>query len=104
MRSRGGFSTKIHLRINGAGLPVAVDIAPGQASDYTDALPLLDADGPEPKVLLADRGYDADAIRTAMEARGVMPIIPMRRSRKVRSRLTTISTRSGTGSSVASIG
>ena len=82
-RSRGGFSTKIHLRTNGAGLPVAVDIAPGQASDYTGALPLLDADGPEPKVLLADRGYDADAIRTEMEARGVTPIIPMRRSRKV---------------------
>jgi transposase len=82
-RSRGGFSTKIHLRTNGAGLPVAVDITPGQASDYTGALPLLDAEGPERKVLLADRGYDADEIRAAMEARGVTPIIPMRRSRKV---------------------
>ena len=60
-----------------------LDIAPGQASDYTGALPLLDAGGPEPKVLLADRGYDADAIRTEMEARGVTPIIPMRRNRKV---------------------
>jgi len=38
-RSRGGFSTKIHLRTNGIGLPVAVDIAPGQSSDYTGALP-----------------------------------------------------------------
>lgn len=82
-RSRGGFSTKIHLRTNGAGLPVAINIAPGQASDYTGALPLLDADGPEPKVLLADRGYDADEIRAAMETRGVTPIIPMRRNRKV---------------------
>ena len=82
-RSRGGFSTKIHLRTNGAGLPVAVDITPGQSSDYTGALPLLDADGPEPKVLLADRGYDADEIRAVMEGRGVTPIIPMRRSRRV---------------------
>lgn len=82
-RSRGGFSTKIHLRTNGAGLPVAVDIAPGQASDYTGAIPLLDADGPEPKVLLADRGYDSDHIREEMEARGVTPMIPARRSRKV---------------------
>ncbi|WP_102845504.1 IS5 family transposase, partial [Methylocella silvestris] len=82
-RSRGGFTTKIHLRTNGIGLPVAVDIAPGQASDYTGALPLLEADGPEPGVLLADRGYDADAIRDAMVARAVTPIIPTRRSRKV---------------------
>jgi transposase len=41
------------------------------------------ADGPEPKVLIADRGYDANAIRGAMEARGVTPIIPARRNRKV---------------------
>nr|WP_246742720.1 IS5 family transposase [Rhodomicrobium vannielii] len=81
-RSRGGFSTKIHLRTNGVGLPVAVDIAPGQASDYTGALPLFDAEA-EPKVLLADRGYDSDPIRDEMEARGVTPIIPTRRSRKI---------------------
>lgn len=40
-------------------------------------------DGPEPKVLIADRGYDANAIREAMAARGVTPIIPARRNRKV---------------------
>ncbi|MEZ5839469.1 MAG: IS5 family transposase [Hyphomicrobiales bacterium] len=81
-RSRGGFTTKIHLRTNGAGLPVALDIAPGQGSDYTGAIPLLDAEGPEPKVLIADRGYDADFIRQEMEARGIAPIIPTRRCRK----------------------
>ena len=82
-RSRGGFSTEIHLRTKGAGLPVAVDIAPGKASDYTGALPFLDADGPEPKVLLADRGYESDHIREEMEARGVTSMIPTRRSRKI---------------------
>jgi len=46
-------------------------------------MPLLDADGPEPKVLLADRGYDFDAIREALEARDVTPMIPTRRGRKV---------------------
>ncbi|WP_454916395.1 IS5 family transposase [Xanthobacter sediminis] len=80
---RGGFSTKIHLRTNGAGRPVAVDIVPGQASDDTGALSLLDADGPQPKVFPVDRGYDAVEIRAVMEARGVTPIIPMRRCRKV---------------------
>ncbi len=31
---RGG-STKIHLRVNGAGLPMRTEITPGQDSDYT---------------------------------------------------------------------
>ncbi len=56
VRSRGRFSTKFHLRTNGLGLPVAGDIAPDESSDYTGALPLLDAGGPQPKVLLAERG------------------------------------------------
>ena len=32
-RSRGGFTTKIHLRVNGAGLPMRSDITSGQTSD-----------------------------------------------------------------------
>ena len=83
MRSRGGFTTKIHLRTNGSGLPVAVGIAPGQASDYTATIPLLDVDDPEPKVLIADRGYDANWLRETIEARAITPIIPTRKGRKI---------------------
>ena len=43
----------------------------------------MDAAGPEPKVLLADRGYDADFIREDMETRGGTAIIPTRKNRKV---------------------
>jgi len=39
---------------------------------------------PEPSVLLADRGYDADSIRKKMEARDVFTQIPIRKSRKMR--------------------
>ena len=39
----------------------------------------------EDSALLADRGYDADKIRDGMEARNVLPVIPMRKSRKKRS-------------------
>ena len=39
---------------------------------------------PEPSVLLADRGYDADSIREKMDARDVQTQIPMRKSRKMR--------------------
>ena len=39
--------------------------------------------GPDPKVLLGDRGYDADPIRADVEARGGTPVIPTKRKRKV---------------------
>lgn len=38
--------------------------------------------GPEPKVLIADRGYDADFIREDMEERGGVAVIPTKRNRK----------------------
>jgi transposase len=40
------------------------------------------ASGPAPRVLLADRGYDADFIRDDMTARGGIAIIPTRKNRK----------------------
>ena len=44
----------------------------------------MEADGPPARVLLADRGYDSDAIRQDMEDRRGVAVIPARRSRKVR--------------------
>lgn len=82
-RSKGGFTTKIHLRANGDGLPVAAEITGGEVSDYKGYAPVMEADGPAPKVLLADRGYDADFIREDMSARGGVAIIPTRRNRRV---------------------
>lgn len=38
--------------------------------------------GPEPKVLIADKGYDADRIREEIEEKGGVAVIPARRSRK----------------------
>jgi transposase len=63
-------------------LPVAATITAGEASDYSGFDPLIDAEGPEPKVLLADRGYDSDHIRETMEARGAATVIPARKNRK----------------------
>ena len=39
--------------------------------------------GPEPKVLMGDKGYDADAILADLQARGVAAVIPPKRNRKV---------------------
>ena len=83
-RSRGGFTTKIHLRVNSAGLPMRTEIAPGQDSDYA-GYDLVMADNlPSPAVLVADRGYDSDKIREDVEKRDAVPMIPMRKNRKVR--------------------
>lgn len=43
----------------------------------------MNEDAPDPKVLLADRGYDANAIQADIEARGGTSVIPTKRSRKV---------------------
>jgi transposase len=83
-RSRGGFTTKIHLLVNANGLPTRTEITPGQKSDYL-GFDLVMADNlPSPSVLLADRGYDADSIRAQMVKRDVLPVTPMRKSRKKR--------------------
>jgi len=60
------------------------DITPGQTSDYLGFDLVMNDNLPEPRVLLADRGYDADRIRKAMSEREVLTQIPMRKSRKMR--------------------
>jgi len=39
---------------------------------------------PQPAVLDADRGYDSDKTREDIEGRNAVPMIPMRKNRKVR--------------------
>ena len=58
-------------------------MTPGEAHDATAYTALMDEAAPEPKVLIADRGYDADAIRSDVEARGGTPVIPTKRNRRV---------------------
>lgn len=60
------------------------DISPGQTSDYLGFDLVMDDNLPEPSVLLADHGYGSDKVRENMEARNVVPFIPMRKSRKLR--------------------
>jgi transposase len=59
------------------------EITPGETSDYRGFDLVMDDNLPEPCVLLADRGYDSDKVRETMEARYVVPVIPMRKSRKL---------------------
>ena len=55
-------------------------LSEGQMSDYKGAALMIDA-FPKAKALLADRGYDADWFRDALEDKGIKPCIPGRKSR-----------------------
>ncbi len=52
----------------------------GQVSNYTGAA-ALPGSLPAAEWLLADRGYDADWFRDALEGKGMRPCIPGRKSR-----------------------
>jgi transposase len=80
-RSRGGLTTKIHVLIDERGRPLCYLLTPGQAADCSQAETLLD--GIEFERLIADRGYDTDAIRAWCAERGIEVVIPSKRSRKV---------------------
>ena len=78
-RSRGGLTTKIHAVVDAVGNPVALSLTPGQASDISQAEPLLKEINP--KAFLADKAYDADALISALDARGITPVIPPKANR-----------------------
>lgn len=76
-------STKIHLRTNADGLPIGIILSPGEAHDSTAYADLMDERDSDPGVLLADRGYDSDAIRQDARDRGATPEIPTKRNRRI---------------------
>ncbi|GGO30324.1 hypothetical protein GCM10010991_15070 [Gemmobacter aquaticus] len=59
-------------------------ITPGQTSDYLGFDLVMDNNLPEPCVLLANCGYDSAKVRETMDARNGVPVIPMRKSPKLR--------------------
>ena len=65
------------------GLPIAFALTGGEVSDFKGYLPVMNADGPAPKVLLGAKGYDADFIRQDMADRGGVAMIPTKRNRLV---------------------
>ena len=73
-------NTKLHAVTDANGRPLSFSMTAGQVSDYTGAAPLLD-DLPKARWLLSDRGYDADWFRDALQAKGIEPCIPGRKSR-----------------------
>ncbi len=97
-RSRGGFSTKVHLACDAKGRPLSVVITPAQRHSSTQLEEVLDkvrvARPPHspgrprkrPAHLLADRGYSFDSCRGLLRRRGISHTIPERKDQKKRRR------------------
>lgn len=87
-RSRGGFSTKIHVVVDIKGKPLAFRVTPGQQHEATVAEELLDfVPG---RACLADGAYDADWILAALNDRDLVAVIPPSESRKRRRRFDRV--------------
>ena len=77
-----GQTTKVHLLADVLGRPAVVHLTPGNAGDVRTAPEVLAAVPGRLKRLIADRGYDANHLRSDLKAAGTTPIIPGTRSRK----------------------
>jgi transposase len=86
-RSRGGYTTKIHLLCDGQGHPLHFQLTPGQAHDSTALVSVLDGadqvllDGKGepiawPVALAGDKAYRADWIDECLLNLEIVPVIP----------------------------
>jgi len=73
-RSRGGFSTKIHVLVDGLGNPLRMHLTAGQCHDSPHTPTLLA--GLTFDRVIADRGYAAQAVIDLVVACGAEPVIP----------------------------
>ncbi len=96
-RSRGGFSTKIHILCDGQGLPLHFHLTAGQTheSSVLDEVligadqSLFDEEGERiawPFAMGGDKGYRADWIDQYLLSLGIKPVIPSKENEESDSR------------------
>ncbi|MGH7184002.1 MAG: IS5 family transposase [Nitrospiraceae bacterium] len=74
-----GLNTKIHLAVDAHGMPLRVVITQGTRADCTQAGRLIE--GMRADCLIADKGYDSDAIVDQAKSQGMIAVIPPRNNR-----------------------
>lgn len=77
----GGFTSKHHCLADALGRPLAFHLAVGEAADCKAYATLIGLPERMPDALLADKGYDADAIRADLAERKIEAVIPGRSNR-----------------------
>jgi transposase len=81
-RTKGGRNTKLHAVCDEKGRPCVLLLTPGNVHDCKVAQRCIEALPPSAK-LVADKGYDSQALREWLQERGTEPVIPPRRNRKI---------------------
>lgn len=81
-RTKGGRNTKLHAVCDEPGRPCALLLTPGNVHDHKVAQACTKAMPPSAE-LVADKGYDSQALREWLEQRGTQPVIPPRKNRKI---------------------
>ncbi|WP_414618991.1 transposase [Calothrix sp. CCY 0018] len=86
-RSRGGFSTKIHIRCEGKGKPITFLLSPGQRNESLFLEQLMEQGAVKrsgrgrprirPLRLVGDKGYTGRRIRNYLRRRGIRLTIPL---------------------------
>lgn len=79
-RSKGGFSTKIHAKVDALGNPLKITLTAGQRHDITQADILLH--GVANAHVIGDRGYNSDKLRSNLIQQNCNPVIPSRSNSK----------------------
>ena len=87
-RSRAGLTSKIHLAVDGAGIPLSIILTEGRVGVKPQLLPLLEQISvrrpgpgrprPIPEAVLADKAYSHPSTRAAMRAKKVRFTCPER--------------------------
>lgn len=79
-RSRGGFSTKIHIAVDALGNPLRLILTAGQVADVTQGAGLIKDFAAT--AVVADKGYDSDELVATITAQRTQAVIPPRSNRK----------------------
>lgn len=81
-KSVGGNTTKIHMAVDGFGLPIEFHLTGGEVHD-AKAAPELISKLPKAAYTIADKGYDSEEIREQIRGKQSSPIIPRKSNSKM---------------------
>lgn len=77
--TKGGWNSKIHAAVDGAGAPRVLLLTAGNEADVSRAQEILEL--VETKMAVLDKGYDSDPLRIWLFEQGVTPCIPSKSNR-----------------------
>ena len=83
-RSRRGFTCKVQRLSDARGIPLVFHLTRGEAADCTAFEEVIALPQERPAYLLADKGYDSDAIRASLHEAGIRSCIPPKSNRRAK--------------------